>query len=107
MDTGQPESLGSPRPERGGPTVDDAVANAESGSQVEGVHTPSGEAASGESRVEQMTEVPGVTEPRVDGVKGEGEPLPPGPSPDEVGSGGAQRVVGARVSDRKAAESDD
>jgi hypothetical protein len=71
MNTQEPETLGSPDPERGGPTVDDAVANAESGTAVEGVHTPSGEAASGESRVEKMDEVAGVTEPRVDGVKEE------------------------------------
>jgi hypothetical protein len=59
-ETEDPPTLGSPDPDRGGPTVDAAVANAESGSQVEGVHTPSGKAASGDSRVEQMTE---VTEP--------------------------------------------
>ena len=33
------ESLGSPDETRGGPDVDAAVENAESGSQVEGVHT--------------------------------------------------------------------
>jgi len=53
------DSLGSPDHDRGGPTVDEAVDSAEAGSQVEGVHTPSGEAASGESRVEQMPDVAG------------------------------------------------
>ncbi|BEP13551.1 hypothetical protein acdb102_18620 [Acidothermaceae bacterium B102] len=52
---------------RSGETVDEAVATAEAGSQVEGVHTPSGQAESGDSRLEQMTEVEGVGEPRIDG----------------------------------------
>ena len=37
------DSLGSPDESRGGPDIDAAVANAESGSQIEGVHTPSGQ----------------------------------------------------------------
>ena len=49
--------LGSPDPSRGGPDVDAAVENAEEGTQVEGVHTPSGQAEPGESRLEQMREV--------------------------------------------------
>jgi hypothetical protein len=97
------ETLGSPDPDRSGSTVDEAVAKAEAGSQVEGVHTPSGQEASGESRVEQMADVEGVTEGRVDGSPGEpATPAEAGPSPGEVGSGGAQRVVGARTSDRVA-----
>ena len=52
---------------RSGDTVDEAVATAEAGTQVEGVHTPSGQAESGDSRLEQMTEVEGVGEPRIDG----------------------------------------
>jgi hypothetical protein len=51
------KSLGSPDPSLGGPTVDAAVENAEEGSQAEGDHVPSGQAASGESRVEQMPDV--------------------------------------------------
>ena len=51
-----------PAPERSGSTVDEAVANAEENTQVEGVHTPSGEAESGESRAERMTEVEGLPE---------------------------------------------
>ncbi len=97
------ESLGSPDPDRGGETVDAAVANAESGSQVEGVHTPSGQAASGESRVEKMTDVPGVTEPRVDGEPADPPPSAPGPGPADLGAGGAQRLAGARISDRVSA----
>ncbi|MEP6853362.1 MAG: hypothetical protein ABJA87_12000 [bacterium] len=97
-------SQGAPDHDRSGPTIDDAVAKSEAGSQVEGVHTPSGQAESGESRVEQMPEVEGVTEGRVDGDPGaRGTPLQPGPSPAEVGSGGAQRILGARISDRVSA----
>lgn len=97
------DSLGSPDHDRSGPTIDDSVAKAEAGSQVEGVHTPSGEAASGESRVEQMPDVEGVSEGRVDGDPDEpATPPGPGPSPEETGSGGAQRIVGARISDRVA-----
>ena len=59
--------LGNPDPERSGPTVDEAVATAEEGSQVEGVHTPSGQEASGESRAERMADVPGLTEPGAGG----------------------------------------
>jgi hypothetical protein len=107
QDSGQPEpsdSLGSPEHERSGSTVDEAVAKAEEGSQVEGIHTPSGQEESGESRIEQMADVEGVTEGRVDGSPGEpATPPEPGPSPADVGAGGAQRVVGARVSDRVAA----
>jgi hypothetical protein len=97
------DSLGSPVPERSGSTVDEAVAKAEEGSQVEGVHTPSGQEESGESRVEQMADVEGVTEGRVDGSPGDSATAPePGPSPADVGAGGAQRIVGARISDRVA-----
>jgi hypothetical protein len=56
------DSLGSPVPERSGNTVDEAVEKAEEGSQVEGVHTPSGQEESGESRVEQMADVEGITD---------------------------------------------
>jgi hypothetical protein len=60
-------TLGAPDASRGGASIDAAVANAEAGSQVEGVHTPSGQAEPGESRLEQMPEVFGTHgEPRVD-----------------------------------------
>jgi hypothetical protein len=98
------EDLGSPVHERSGPTVDESVAKAEEGSQVEGVHTPSGQEKSGQSRVEQMPEVAGVDEPRVDGDPTEfGEPSPPVPGPGDIGAGGAQRIEGARTTDRVAA----
>lgn len=96
------DSLGSPDESRGGPDVDTAVDNAESGSQVDGVHTPSGRAESGDSRLEQMTEVD-VSSDRDDGDPDATATTPkPGPSPADIGSGGAQRIVGARISDRVA-----
>ncbi len=92
-----------PAAERSGATVDDAVANAEDGTQVEGVHTPSGQAESGDSRVEHMVDEP-VDQPRSEGSPGTAEnPPKPGPGPDDIGSGGAQRIAGARISDRVAA----
>lgn len=96
------DSLGSPDESRGGPDVDAAVANAESGSQVDGVHTPSGHEKSGESRLEQMREVD-TSSNRADGEPS-AVPTPPkpGPSPRDIGSGGAQRIEGARISDRVA-----
>jgi hypothetical protein len=98
------DDLGSPDHDRSGETVDEAVETAEQDSQVEGVHTPSGEAKPGESRAEQMPEVQGVGEPRVDGDPSQhGASGPAGPGPDNIGSGGAQRLEGARISDRAAA----
>src|SRR5665647_2787005 len=92
------ESLRSPDHDRSGSTV------AEAGSQVEGDLTPPGREASGESRAERMVDVEGVTNGRVDGNPDEATTPPkPGPSPAETGSGGAQRIVGARISDRVAA----
>lgn len=98
------DDLGSPDHDRSGETVDEAVETAEERSQIEGVHTPSGQAESGESRVEQMPQVQGVDEPRVDGdPTEEGASGPAGPGPGDIGSGGAQRLEGARISDRAAA----
>jgi hypothetical protein len=97
--------LGSPDPSRGGPDIDAAVQNAESGSQAEGVHRPAPpDEAVGDSRLEQMRE---VDQP---GEQGEPDPdaasTPDGPLPGEVGAGGAQRIVGARISDRVAGGAD-
>jgi len=68
--------LRDPAHERSGPTVDAAVANAEEGSQVDGVHTPSGQAESGDSRAEHMTDEPVQTDPETEQVesKDPGEP---------------------------------
>jgi hypothetical protein len=102
-DTDEP-GTGNPVHERSGPTVDAAVETAEEGSQVDGVHTPSGQEESGESRAERMADVPGLTEPPAEPTPVGSTPAPePGPSPSEIGSGGAQRIVGARISDRVSA----
>lgn len=102
--TGDGVPLGSPEPGRGHETIDEAVASAEEDSQVEGEHTPSGRAASGDSRLEQLPEVEGTDGPRVDGdPDGSGDPAP---KVEDGVSGAAQRVVGARASDRAAADGD-
>jgi hypothetical protein len=59
-----------------------------------------GEDEDHDSRLEQMPDVDGVSEGRVDGAPGGGSQPKPGPSPLDIGSGGAQRVEGARISDR-------
>lgn len=52
------EGLGRPEHERSGATVDEAVEKAEAGSQVEGEHTPSGQASEpGDSRIERLADV--------------------------------------------------
>jgi hypothetical protein len=69
----------------------------------QGKHTLENSGASGASRVERMADVQETTEGRVDRDDGDpAAPLDPGPSPADVGSGGAQRVEGARISDRVA-----
>jgi hypothetical protein len=75
------DTLGSPDDSRGGPNVEAAIANAEEGSVVEGVHTLPGEDEDHDSRAEQMPDVDGVTTGRVDGSPGDGTPLEPGPGP--------------------------
>ena len=55
--TEQPDPLHSPDPSRGGPDVDAAVQNAESGTATEGVHRPAGPGEEGDSRLEHMREV--------------------------------------------------
>jgi hypothetical protein len=90
--------------DRSGPTVDEAVTKAETGSQVDGVHAPAGPGDIGDSRREQIRDIGGATEDTVD--RNPGEPAtPPEPrlSPTETGSGGAQNIAGARISDRVAA----
>jgi hypothetical protein len=97
-----PDSLGSPDESRGGPDIDAAVANAESGSQVEGVHTPSGQEAPGQSRLEQMRDVDTSSDRDDRDPAAAVTPPKPGPLPPDIGSGGAQRIEGARISDRAA-----
>jgi hypothetical protein len=102
-DSAAPRSMGSPDHSRSGRDVEEGIERAEEGSDVEGIHNLEGQAPTGESRLEHMADVDETTEGRVDR---EGEPLPPpprGPEPQDVGSGGAQRIVGARIPDRTAA----
>jgi hypothetical protein len=99
----EPDTLHSPEPSWGGPDIDAAVQNAEEDSLTEGVHRPAapGE-TSADSRLEQMREVD--TSPDAE-TTGAGD-TPTGPLPDEIGSGGAQRITGARISDRVAGGAD-
>ena len=96
------DPLGAPDPSLGGPDIQAAVENAESDSLAEGTHSPAPPGESGDSRLEQMRDV--------DVSSGRDDPSPDAPSPSsaagpmpgEIGSGGAQRIVGARISDRVA-----
>jgi hypothetical protein len=80
--------------ERSGPDVAAAIGAAENDSALHETHTHPERTKSGEAHVEQSYGDPAMTEGRSDTA------LEPGPSPAEAGSGGAQSVVGARVSDR-------
>ena len=89
--------------DRSGRDVEESIARAEAGTDEKGTHTLENSGPSGDSRVERMADVEETTEGRVERTVGEqAEPLEPGPSPVDVGSGGAQRVEGARISDRVA-----
>lgn len=94
--------LTSPDPSLGGVDIQAAVENAESRSTEQETHTPAAPGESGDSRLEQMREVD-VSADR-DDTDPEAVPTPPepGPLPGDIGSGGAQRIVGARISDRVA-----
>jgi hypothetical protein len=100
--TEQHETLGSPDPSRGGPEVETAVDNAEDGSQAEGVHTPARAGESGDSRLEQMREVDVRSDGGDESSRSATQEPRQGPSPADIGSGGAQRLEGARSSDRAA-----
>jgi hypothetical protein len=57
-DDDAPDTFHDPEPSLGGDTIDEAVENAEAGTLAEDTgHTPSGNEPSGDSRVEQMTDV--------------------------------------------------
>jgi hypothetical protein len=74
--------LHDPAPERSGSDVQEAVDTAEEGSQVEGQHSSPSGVEPGESRVEQMADVPGLTEP--DELNPDTQPNPgrtPAPKP--------------------------
>jgi hypothetical protein len=102
-DPGQPQALGSPDDDRGGVDVNEVVAKAERGSQVQATHQASGASHDEAARIEEIQDAEGATEGRVDGNPGESTATPhPGPLPEDIGSGGAQRIEGARISDRVA-----
>jgi hypothetical protein len=90
---------------RSGADVGEAVDIAESGTKAQGDHSHPERAKSGEAPVEQVFNDPAMTEGQrtVTGSSTTAGTVPPGPSPAEAGSGGAQSVVGARESDRLAA----
>jgi hypothetical protein len=85
--------------------VREAVDIAEAGTKAQGDHSHPERAKTGEAPVEQVFNDPAMTEGQrtvTDSAKTSGS-VPPGPSPAEAGSGGAQSAVGARESDRLAA----
>ncbi|WP_332603616.1 hypothetical protein [Arthrobacter sp. S2(2024)] len=90
---------------RTGADVGEAVEIAESGTRAQGDHSHPEQTGSGEALVEQVFNDPAMTEGQrtVTGSAKTAGAVPPGPSPAEAGSGGAQSVVGARESDRLAA----
>lgn len=86
---------------RSGGGIAEAIGTAEAGTALHETHTHPERTKSGEAHVEQVAGDPAMT--RGQHVRGAGAPEPSGPSPAEAGSGGAQSLVGARVSDRLAA----
>jgi hypothetical protein len=96
--TGEGAGLGGPEQGRSGDTVQEAVERFETGTAAEGDHTPIGRADPGGSRLERMVEVEQTGTGDPDAVGDE----PEGPGPRDVGSGGAQRLEGARTTDRLA-----
>ncbi|WP_427135106.1 hypothetical protein [Pseudarthrobacter sp. S9] len=87
-----------------GADVGEAIEIAESGTKAQGEHAHPEQAKSGEAPVEQVLNDPAMTEGRiVTGSAKAAGAIPPGPSPAEAGSGGAQSSTGARESDRLAA----
>ncbi|SDL73510.1 hypothetical protein SAMN04487916_113117 [Arthrobacter sp. ov407] len=90
---------------RSGADVGEAIDVAEAGTNAEGDHSSPERAKTGESPVEQVFNDPAMTggQRTATGAAPPAGAVPPGPSPAEAGSGGAQSVVGARESDRLAA----
>lgn len=90
---------------RSGADVGEAIGIAESGTRAQGDHSHPERAKTGEAPVEQVFNDPAMTDGQrtVTGSPETTGGVPPGPSPADAGSGGAQSVVGARESDRLAA----
>ncbi len=94
--------MGFPDHDRSAPTVDAAVAKAEAGSQADGVHNRS-EVPDEDARVAEIEGVDGATDGTVERNSGtSATTAQPGLRPTKTGSGGAQNIAGARVSDRVA-----
>jgi hypothetical protein len=97
--TGRDEMADAADHDRSGRDVEESILRAEEGTRDQGRHTLDESASEpGESRIERTAEVEEITE----GRGGAQEPAR-GPGPQDVGSGGAQRIVGARISDRVSA----
>jgi hypothetical protein len=91
--------------ERSGRDVEKSILRAEEGTDAQGDHTLAQSGPSGSSRAERIVDVEETTEGRVErSDEAPAEPLERGPEPRDVGSGGAQRIVGARIPDRKAGD---
>lgn len=86
---------------RSGGDVAEAIGTAESGTALQETHTHPERTKSGEAHVEQVADDPPMTQGQR--VRRAGAADASGPSPAAAGSGGAQSVIGARVSDRLAA----
>ena len=90
---------------RSGADVGESIDIAEAGTKAQGDHSHPERAKTGEAPVEQVFNDAAMTEGQriVTGSTKSSGAVPPGPSPAEAGSGGAQSAVGARESDRLAA----
>lgn len=90
-------------PGRSGADVVEAVQTAADGTPHGGVQTGPDRTKPHAAPVEQVRGDPAMTGGQVVDGPGTRPDTPAGPSPAEVGSGGAQSIVGARVSDRVSA----
>ena len=92
--------------DRSGPDVVAAVERAAAGTQGGGVQTPPERAKPHEAPVEQVRGDEAMTGGQVVPGPGERADIPSSPDPAASGSGGAQSMAGARISDRVAAGED-
>lgn len=88
---------------RSGDDVIEAVNRAASGKAGGGVQTPPEQAKPHAAPVEQARGDEAMTQGQVVDGPGEQSTPPDNPSPAAAGSGGAQSIVGGRVSDRESA----
>jgi hypothetical protein len=98
-----PADLGHPDQARSGPTISDSIDKAEEGSRVAETHTEPVATESEEARITEIHDAERDAS-RVEGDPDEPtSPPEPGLEPADVGPGGAQHVIGSRISDRVAA----